>query len=397
MRGVRLRRSRVGSLVRLLAPASAAALLMACSNSGATSVSPHTPSATTVGSGSATTLPVNTTTSPADAGTAPMHGIVVMKRQFLSQPPPNVKIGLAGLDPDRGELSAVRVFFPHGREQVPAGVTSWGAYEVAAYLRQWFSADFTQTSATSAPDSNGITFAGVLHTGDGNFIRLTRSVSGYGTVTSTQAARFNPRTGALWVTSDGHLESVDPAGGASSQRIQEPPQSEIHCSTWSSFAFAPDGYGPICPAALDANALYFPDGTMLYVNVVDGRMVFGKQGTLGITSVSSKGIPLPESLREPVLPALAIDGSRFLVLRLPGTLYLVTHKGGKVFVVSLLPESNKKIYSLVVSPHHDRVAFLSSDGGLYISNLSLPGEPRRVMDLAAQDHDSETRLVDWVP
>ena len=97
-------------------------------------------------------------------------------------------------------------------------------------------------------------------------------------------------------------------------------------------------------------------------------------------------------------PVAAIDDSSFLIFdrgefsNSPTRLYKVTIGAKELTAMSLLPDSNKTIGDVVVSPDRTQAAFTLQDsgGGVYVTSLLHESEPRQISATSGA-------LLEWLP
>jgi len=367
-------------IVVALAAAAVSAVLAACS--GGSAPAPKQPVA------ASSVAPDDGVGADPALRAAPMHGLVVVTKQWLTTPPPNVRLWVVGYDPGTGAPTATRYFFPAAGETL-----AFTEDQQAPYQRQAFARDYTLTSVTSGRQ-DGVTNAGVVHSGDSVSTWLSkRAVAANGTPSSAQAGWFNPRTGRLWFTRDGGtLASVDPVAGSASE---SPEKGAVQ--TWgggiSWFGFGPDGFGPVWNTTLVGGRVwYLPGGQMMFGDSTG--FVFGKQGTVG--PKSRPVVPLPKGVRG--YPVATIDATRFVLVDVAGTnLFVVARSGKKLTALPLPSAPGGQILGAVVSPQHDQVAYRSSDGNLYVVALTGRTPPRKVVGVPYGLNDRKSMLVDWLP
>jgi hypothetical protein len=142
---------------------------------------------------------------------------------------------------------------------------------------------------------------------------------------------------------------------------------------------------------VDPNAVYFPGGRMGY-RTPQGY-VFGREGTLDVTR-GDPALALPRGVSAYTWPVAVVDDKTFL-LYADGTgqdriqLYRVRVGADALTAAALLPDSNRPIGHVVVSPDHRKIAFNGPDG-VYIASLDHRSEPQRVATATAQ-------LLAWLP
>jgi hypothetical protein len=313
---------------------------------------------------------------------APMHGLVVVTKQWLSTGAPNIKLWLVGYDPQTGSKTATRYFFP------ARGVTmAFTETQQAGYQRQSFGKDYTVVAATNGPDVRGVTSVGVVHTGDSQYTPLIKPGG------PVLAGPFNPRTGRLWFSRAGKsFGSVDPAHGTASEKAEAGAVRTANGGVlW--YGFAPDGFGPVWNTTVTGgNAWYFPNGQMMFGT--DAVYVFGKQGAIG--PGSKPVVALPAGIRG--YPVEVVDNDRFVLVDTQATsLYLVTRSGTTLSAVKVVATTSGQIFGAVVSPQHDRLAFRLSNGGIFVVPLAGGATPRKVADVPVGLNDQKSMLIDWIP
>jgi hypothetical protein len=365
----------------------AAAGLCACGSSGGGSAASAPP-----------TKPAghHSTAAPAPPANGALHGIV------LASQPTAGTVELQALSPATGELGASRTFAGGSATLV------FGSGGAGYQARQTFNSDFTEAAASGPQASDGSSNAGEVNA-HGAYKPLTAGTSGgYGTTLTKAALGFDPE-GNLWyyASDSGSFAAygyVTPAGKDVLLKNHDWSANGMPDTLAQQAYFVPDGhghYGPY-PTLGASDSVFLPGGPEVRRDSVNDAYMVGKPLTLQVTGTDTPttGVP-PFGLPFMALP---VDSHRFLAVG-PNSadtqLYVGAVVGGKVHLRPLLPESNRTVGDMVVSPDGSQVAFVSTDAGgssqIYTTSLSSKGnQPKLLWTFPAEARPATYSLVAWL-
>ncbi|WP_248837418.1 hypothetical protein [Frankia sp. AgKG'84/4] len=329
--------------------------------------------------------------APESTPSADLHGIVVAgcgSREARE---------VFGYDPETGNRTFARTFPSQGAARPPvfcAPVPS------APVLRQQFNTDFTRVAASTSAGADGGYHAGYLDSA-GTFTDLTKTTSDYSGVSKQRAVGFNPVTGRLWFETPISYGSVDPDVGPASSRPEPgtPRGNRLFLNAYYNVYFAPDG--KTIEDAHDATLTAFSSGGKIEVRTVSGGFqAVGSNFQVGAPGSINTGTPvlhLPTGA-DTCRPSAVVDSSTFLCLGSEGKkLYKMSINGDRMTVGQweILPESNRTIEGVVISPSGSDFAFIAKAGQsrtLYSMSLTDAGQPRHLVDLG----EMPLGLAEWI-
>jgi hypothetical protein len=238
---------------------------------------------------------------------------------------------------------------------------------------------------------------------DGSYTQLTADASGYGEVLQKWPIGFNPESGDLWYMTpqgqggaEGIFGHVDPDVGPESDTVVEdttPTANSAIGGYNNRVFFRPDGFPSSVAALTLAGMVFLPGG-------IEVTRDWGfKIAPYGETTVDSpETTPVQPADADIGWPRVPVDDKSFIT-EFEEQIYLNTIESGSVSVKPLLPDSNRNVGDIVVSPDGETAVFVSFTGSLvelWAINLSGDSEP---VQLTGFDPDLEPShgLIDWLP
>jgi hypothetical protein len=309
-----------------------------------------------------------------------LHGIVLATMTGQNT------VQLQALSPATGAVTQTRTF-TGGSASLALNTSDPGFV-----WQQAFDRNFTKVAATGPQAADGSQSVGVVND-KGVYTPLTASTSGgYGTTLQKNAIGFNPGTGDLWYqtpqgngSDGGQFGYVNLRTGRDTLiKNSSGFQNGVVGGENDRVYFAPDGHGVYAPIDILAHTdqVYLPSGSEVQRDAVDNGYKVSWQDNANdmtpdtqITGMPWSGVPWM---------SIPVDSHRFLGTEVNGNQLYVGILGKSVVNLRpLLPDSNRSVGEIVVSPDHTQVAFVSTDAGgqneLFVASLSaIKGQPRQL-------------------